>query len=226
MKDFREYTPRTLEDAITVVWEAIADDAEAMESIKRHYTFLHHSVGRLIRNAWLWNPEHPLNEHFRTRFGLGHADDMSGMILQGLHMQVNGFVFNPDKVADHYKAFWLKENTDPLSGERFEDGQKPARALGCLILVLFAAVFVAFVLLVRPAQAQQGIVQTGGSNVITNATLSSTKPVTVVENGKTIAILYSNGTYRCFPVDPKYRFDTSVGYQYAIYLALCGRKLP
>jgi hypothetical protein len=53
-----------------------------------------------------------LCDHFKTRFGLGCADDMSSMILKGLWAKVRGEAYEADADAAYYHAFWRRQGRD------------------------------------------------------------------------------------------------------------------
>lgn len=112
----KNYSPKTLEEAATVLYNDL-DDAEKIEIKNSQYGSFHHTVGRDIRNEWgLWNNS-KLCEHFKTVYGLGHADDMSGLILLSLRSLVVGHPFdtNVEYMVEHYKKHWKSMNVDPLT---------------------------------------------------------------------------------------------------------------
>lgn len=119
--NLNDHNPLTLESAISVI-EANLDGVERDYIRKNGVVGLHHGAGTVLRNTWLWdNPAEgriqPLAQHFRDRFGLGHADDMSGMILSGVHARVIKAEFSPEVHAKKYREYWKKQNCDPMTGE-------------------------------------------------------------------------------------------------------------
>jgi hypothetical protein len=71
-----------------------------------------------LRNEWgLWR-DSELALHFKNVYGLGHADDMSGMILEAVQAEVCGEEFNAEAKARYYKDYWLGQGVDPLTLKR------------------------------------------------------------------------------------------------------------
>lgn len=72
--------------------------------------------GMHLRNTLgLWNRESKLVQHFITKYGICHADDISGLILQGLTRKVNGKFFNPYTEVVKYKTHWKSAGFDPAT---------------------------------------------------------------------------------------------------------------
>jgi hypothetical protein len=112
--DFSKHTPKTLEEAAGLI---VADlRPEDREYIAKEGTAgAHHGFGTAMRNCWgLWH-DSDLAKHFKTVYGLGHADDMSGMILSAVEAQVKGTAFDANAEAEKYKAHWRKLKVDPLT---------------------------------------------------------------------------------------------------------------
>ena len=124
MITYSEHSPQTLEEAIKLVADNLAD--EEIDFIKEHGAeSAHHTAGQAIRNAWLWdNPKEgrvrPLAQHFRDRFGLGHADDMSNLILCGVTASVKQVPYDPTPHVESSKKHWRGYNIDPLTQERLD----------------------------------------------------------------------------------------------------------
>jgi hypothetical protein len=121
MIDPQLFHPTTLEEAVSVLVQNM-DDAELAYVIEHGAEGQHFFAGMVIRNAWLWdNPKQGnikiLPEHFRQRFGLGHADDMSGLILLGVTCEVCARPFDPEAKAEEYRKFWRAQGVDPLTQE-------------------------------------------------------------------------------------------------------------
>jgi hypothetical protein len=78
----------------------------------------HHGFGTGLRNGWgLWTGS-PLAEHFREVYGIGHADDMSAMIMDCLEAMVKGEQWDADEAASFYRNYWEEQGIDPLTLER------------------------------------------------------------------------------------------------------------
>lgn len=112
--DFSKHTPTTLEEAATLIVNDLRP--EDREYIAKEGTAgVHHDFGMAMRNGWgLWH-DSELARHFKTVYGLGHADDMSGMILSSVEAQVKGTAFDANKEAQKYKAYWRKQKVDALT---------------------------------------------------------------------------------------------------------------
>lgn len=118
---FKDDKPTTLEEAVLTVYDRL--DAEDLEYIREEgTTLLHHGLGRVLRNAWLWNEDHPLHQHFNTRFGLGCADDMSSMILSGVEAKAKGQLYDTAPDVERFKKHWADCGIDPLTQEPVNAG--------------------------------------------------------------------------------------------------------
>jgi hypothetical protein len=109
--------PKTLDEAIKICLSYMSD--EDYDFIERESAMAaHHGFGMAMRNEWgLWH-DSPLNQFFKERYGLGHADDMSGLILEGIDAAVKGHDFDVDGLVAKYKAHWKAAGIDPLTQER------------------------------------------------------------------------------------------------------------
>jgi hypothetical protein len=111
--------PTTLEEAVqNIVEENCRNDprttSEWSEMNEREaIAAIHHSAGQCIRNNWgLWTGG-PLALHFHARFGLTHADDMSGLILTCVHRQLCGLPWYPESEVARYERFWAERGGMP-----------------------------------------------------------------------------------------------------------------
>lgn len=79
----REPIPSTLEEASLAVTNMLEDDAfSAAKTGKQFVAMNHMNLGRWMRNNWgLWSRSSVLYNNIHARYGLTHADDMSGLIL-------------------------------------------------------------------------------------------------------------------------------------------------
>jgi hypothetical protein len=118
-----EAIPATLEDAIDTLVAALAEEDKAyILSPESTPGAIHHFGGMALRNTWnLWGARPGVStilcDHFKTRFGLGCADDMSGMILKGLWARLRGDAYDADADAAYYHAFWRRQGRDALTQE-------------------------------------------------------------------------------------------------------------
>lgn len=111
---FEEHKPKTLEEAVDTLCMHL--DAQEAAYVKiQGAEILHHSLGQAMRNEWgLWNGSE-LKTHFMETYKLGHADDMSGMILKGLTCKVRDESYDAEADAEHYREFWRKQGINPLT---------------------------------------------------------------------------------------------------------------
>lgn len=109
--------PETMEAAIDLVEAELPETVRAQirsGEIKTHVS-MHQGLGTSIRNDFsLWDETSPLVQHFRTRFGLGHADDISGIVLAGVFAKIRGRVFDPMPQVRSFAAHWKHEGLDAL----------------------------------------------------------------------------------------------------------------
>lgn len=114
-----EIQPKTLEQAIKICVSDLTDDEK--DFIKAGVGGLHFGAGMAMRNSWgLWHNS-PLAQHIKETYGLGHADDMSGLILEGVVAYVkNGFFDMKDlePVVQRYKDHWANYGIDPLTQKK------------------------------------------------------------------------------------------------------------
>lgn len=97
--------PETLEEAVEFIIEKNVD--QLSELAKEDMSKYHFSAGMNIRNAWgLWDKNSTLHKHFESRFGLWHADDMSGLIFHCFHNAISGRPWETEKQAAHYHEYW------------------------------------------------------------------------------------------------------------------------
>lgn len=121
--------PETLEEAIDHVAATVTPEQKAgiRPGAPRDYHFF---GGMAIRNGLgLWQ-DTPLARHFKTRFGLGHADDMSGLIMDGAWAKLGGEAFDLEKEVAYYKTYWQRAGIDPLTQVRISEGEKNGGGIG------------------------------------------------------------------------------------------------
>jgi uncharacterized protein DUF6794 len=115
--DFTKHTPKTLGEAAGLIVADLRPEDRAYIQ-KEGAAGVHHTFGMAMRNAWgLWHNSE-LAQHFKTVYGLGHAADMSGMILSSVESQVKDTPFDAKAEAEKYKAYWREQNIDPLFVEK------------------------------------------------------------------------------------------------------------
>ena len=94
-------------------------DRDVIHQSKVGLADMHHTVGRYIRNSWsLWERETALVQHYIARFGLAHADDLSGLMLEQALCEVRGQAFDIEAKVRHYLEHWREQGVDPITLER------------------------------------------------------------------------------------------------------------
>lgn len=114
--------PDTFEEAVDIVVKAVTEykEREKDPSFKFSVAESHHGYGTGLRNEWgLWH-DSKLAQHMKERFGLGHADDMSGLIMEKAESILNGTSFNINEQVRHYESHWRKLGIDPLTQKRLK----------------------------------------------------------------------------------------------------------
>ena len=101
--------PKALTEALDRLAKEIGQDELIRFKTQGVPPTWHFSGGMAMRNAWgLWTKDAPLVKYFK-RFGIWHADDMSGIIMTCLVRRLKG---EPLLVKDQVraiKAYWAKE---------------------------------------------------------------------------------------------------------------------
>lgn len=112
--DFKLPPPPTFDEAVEQIFTGLTE--EEIKSVHEHgMAWAHHGPGQQMRNNWgLWNGSE-LKTSMMEKFGLGHADDMSGLILNAVEAKVRGEKFEPEDLVFAYKEHWTNMNLDPLT---------------------------------------------------------------------------------------------------------------
>ena len=110
MKLNQDSVPATLDEAIRLLQEAMTSQ-EIKEVSKLESSELHFSLGMYLRNQWsLWDKDSIINTWFRTTYGVDHADDVSGIILECLINDFNGQPRKDKILAKKFIEHWKKNN--------------------------------------------------------------------------------------------------------------------
>lgn len=107
--------PNTLEDAVELLKFELPE--ETRQRIREDHGLLalswHHSLGQAVRNDFgLWL-DSPLAKHFEDTYGLGHADDMSAIILDALFADIRGLPYDANEAARSYREYWIGRGISP-----------------------------------------------------------------------------------------------------------------
>ena len=109
--------PKNLDEAVnTLVYDLDREEIAFIQKSKPEQA--HFPVGMNLRNDWgLWC-DSVLAQWFKQTLGLGHADDMSGIILRAVWCKIKGDKYDLDSDVEHYKKFWRDQNVDPLTQQK------------------------------------------------------------------------------------------------------------
>lgn len=106
----QDKVPVNLEEALTILKEGLS--AEDIKEFKRPSfspTQIHFSVGMMLRNLWtLWDKQSRLVLWFKNRYGVDHADDVSAIIIDCLHKDINELPRRDDALAESFIKHWKK----------------------------------------------------------------------------------------------------------------------
>lgn len=125
--------PRNLDEAVELVKESLSESdikqiKNGLSPIDVHFTF-----GMNLRNDWsLWDKDNPLVKGFWEVYGIEHADDISGIILDCAWRDILGEKRRERQIAKENKEYWrllkeAEENKTDLSIEFNKDGTTTIR---------------------------------------------------------------------------------------------------
>lgn len=98
--------PSNLEEALILLKEAL-DPKDISEIKKLQSSELHFSLGMFLRNEWgLWDENSIINTWFTNIYGVNHADDVSGIILECLLNDLNGVPRRDKILASRFIEHW------------------------------------------------------------------------------------------------------------------------
>jgi hypothetical protein len=120
-----EPIPETLEEAVDRIYSHLSDEDRPYFKDESSFGWMHHGLGQHLRNEWgLWRGS-PLKDYFMTTYGLGHADDMSGIILDSVRSKVLNKSFDIEKEVRRYKEYWGRQGVDPLTQKQIPGWTSP-----------------------------------------------------------------------------------------------------
>ena len=113
-----DVVPTSLDQALKMLIDGLSDeDRRYIQELPSHS--IHFSSGMWLRNNWsLWDKETPLVKWFIKNLGLGHADDISGILYGMLWAAVRSGKFDLDGEVERYKKHWAMYGVDPITCER------------------------------------------------------------------------------------------------------------
>lgn len=108
--------PATHDEAVQLVLDSLTnDDVEAMCAPDFVIVDVHHSIGRHLRNSWsLWERESVLVQHYRTVHRIGHADDISSLILSEVWARVRAVPFDRAACIATFHVHWKARGLNEL----------------------------------------------------------------------------------------------------------------
>ena len=109
MMRFNRASPATIPEAIDLLEQHLTEKDKQLICMAGP-DGCHHTLGRDIRNGWgLWMSCAPIVRWSDTTYGVTHADDISGLILGGLHARLCGEAFDFDAEAASYRLHWEQQ---------------------------------------------------------------------------------------------------------------------
>lgn len=116
------YIPKDLEDCFKQI-DSFWNDSTRMKV--KQWTedefagHAHFGFGMWMRNNWqLWGGSR-LSKYF-NEMGISHPDDMSGIILDSYHRNLNNKEIKLEEQVQHYKDYWRQAKVDDLKRTREE----------------------------------------------------------------------------------------------------------
>ena len=109
MKIDLDFIPSTIENAVDTIIDSLSfeDKGEILKNLLS--VSVHHTIGRYLRNSWsLWNPDTPLKRDAVNTYGIAHADDISGLIIEWTWAKVLEIEFDPLVFVKKYHQHWAR----------------------------------------------------------------------------------------------------------------------
>jgi hypothetical protein len=99
--------PSNLDEAVELVKSSMSEDDVLFIKDNSNPTSVHFTVGMAIRNDWsLWDTENPLVKWFQKEYGIDHADDISGVVLDCVWRDVRGEPRRDREQAENTRKYW------------------------------------------------------------------------------------------------------------------------
>ena len=120
MKLNPDMVPVNLEEALKTLKEGLTpDDNKEIKKDDFDAAKVHFTVGMMLRNEWsLWDKDSIMVRWFKENYGIEHADDISGLILDCLVQDIRGKPRRDKELAkkyiDHWKKLKITHNPPPL----------------------------------------------------------------------------------------------------------------
>ncbi len=115
----RDTFPLTHKQAVQTLVDAEWTSEERTQLLRASPAELHLTVGQALRNHWyLWEHTYPLTKHYKAVYGIGHADDMSSLIIGEFLALLQGGLHDTSQKVAALKKHWTDQGMDPLTLER------------------------------------------------------------------------------------------------------------
>jgi hypothetical protein len=103
-----EPVPTTINEAVDRIYTDLAEkDREFI--LSNDSAAIHFTTGMAIRNKWgLWKPDSALRRFSAIHYGIAHADDISGLILEMVWAKVRGQNYDWRAYRDRVNKHWLE----------------------------------------------------------------------------------------------------------------------
>lgn len=108
--------PKNLDEAINQIIAALEpDDIDYIKTVES--SELHFSLGMYLRNNLnLWKRDSDINIWFQKTYGLGHADDLSSIILDGVWSEVCKKPRITTELVKEFKNHWRHQGVSAIDG--------------------------------------------------------------------------------------------------------------
>jgi len=121
MRINEDFVPSTIRQAVYHIVESLSIEEKANIQDNSNDSYpsyvAHHTVGRYIRNNWsLWEDDSPLKRDAVKTYGIAHADDISGLMIEWVFTIVRDQDdFDPVGHCELYHDHWKRAGTNSLS---------------------------------------------------------------------------------------------------------------
>jgi len=108
MKLNQDKVPSNLDEALVILKEGLTSiDIAVITEPTFDSAMAHFTVGMMIRNEWsMWNEKTILVGWFKENYGIEHADDVSGLILDCLCRDIRGEPRKDKELAKKFIDYW------------------------------------------------------------------------------------------------------------------------
>ena len=118
MKLKPDFVPSTVESAARKIADSVSEDERQAirDDPEPLLTDAHITGGLSIRNQWsLRERDGPLKRAAATKYGIAHADDISGPIMSWAFAMIRGEEFDPSDHCKQCHEHWSRYGTDALT---------------------------------------------------------------------------------------------------------------